>query len=90
MVFPIDPTDPLYSPYVGYMGPQNPVADSDYLFTSEEGLAQRWYTRPDGSGFWDELLVPFSSEDPDSAPYVDANSPLGGSGAQYPPFSGIG
>jgi len=90
MVFPIDPTDPLYSPWVGHMGPQNPVADSDYLFSSEEGIAQRWYQRPDGSLFWDELIVPFSPEEAGSAPYIDPNSPLGGVGNQYPPFTGIG
>lgn len=83
MAYPIDPTSVEFAPFVGSLQSVNPVADSDDLYVSSQGIALRRYKNGAGTRFWDELLVPFSPV----AVYTDATAPLGGSGAQYPVYA---
>lgn len=86
MAYPIDPTSAEFAPFVGTYLTNNPVADSDDLYVSAEGIAiRRWKNRA-GTRFWDELLFPFSPQDPESV-YTDSTAPLGGVGAQYPEYT---
>jgi hypothetical protein len=88
MAYPIDPTSATYAPFVGSLSATNPVADSDDLYVSASGIAIRRWKDKAGTEFWDELLIPFSPQDPESA-YTDATAPLGGTGAQYPTYTAV-
>lgn len=85
MTYPIDPTSVEFAPFVGYFQSANPVADSQDLFVSNQGIAVRRWKDKAGTEFWDELLVPFSPV----ATYTDATAPLGGIGAQYPTYTAV-
>lgn len=83
MAYPIDPTSADFAPFVGYFQSTNPVADTQDLYVSSQGIAVRRWKDKAGTEFWDELLVPFSPV----ATYTDATAPLGGVGAQYPTYT---
>ena len=86
MAYPIDPTSATYAPFVGSLSSTNPVADSNDLYVSAQGIAIRRWKNKAGTRYWDELLIPFSPQDPETA-YTDATAPLGGTGAQYPEYT---
>lgn len=83
MAYPIDPTSATFAPFVGSFQSENPVADTQDLYVSSQGIAVRIWKDKAGVRFWDELLVPFSPV----ATYTDETAPLGGVGAQYPTFT---
>lgn len=82
MAYPIDPNSAEFAKFVGSFQATNPVADSDDLYVSAQGIAIRRWKDKAGTRFWDELLVPFTPQ----ATYTDATAPLGGTGAQYPAY----
>lgn len=86
MAYPIDETSAAFVPFVGSMSSTNPVADVDDIYVSNAGIAIRRWKNKAGTEFWDELLVPFSPQDPEGV-YTDATAPLGGTGAQYPVYN---
>lgn len=87
MSFPVDPTDRFLEPVIGHMGPQNPVADFDYVYLSAEGPAYRHYKDTVGVQFWDELIASLGPQGAQGDKYTDPTAPLGGTGAQYPTYS---
>jgi hypothetical protein len=88
MAYPINPNSAEFAPFVGSLQSNNPVADSDDLYVSAEGIAIRRWKNKAGTSFWDELLVPFSPQNPQSI-YTDATAPLGGTGPQYPTYTAV-
>lgn len=86
MAYPIDETSAAFVPFVGSMSSANPVADVDDIYVSNAGIAVRKWKNKAGTEYWDELLVPFSPQDPEGT-YTDATAPLGGAGAQYPVYN---
>lgn len=86
MAYPIDATSAAFAPFVGSLSATNPVADSDDLYVSKSGIALRRWKNKAGTKFYDELLIPFSPQDPETV-YTDITAPLGGTGAQYPVYN---